>query len=461
MKFHSLRSSLTGTLLAIASSLILGSCGGGGATTNPGQGGGFQILPKDATFYAGIPATIQVLGGRGPYAITSSEPGILPVPNTLNGNILEVVPTNPGVVDTGLAAGDLPVRSVTVTAREVGGASDAAVIKVAQNFLLGYNVSMVASGCATPAGTGGTGGTTTTVAPQACAGGQTTVTLASVFNGSLMGDRSVTLQAIKGPYSWVFPTNDISSGSPVITDAGKTLTAVTDHSGRLTAIMQVDPNVPTQVAVLRVIDTQTGAYIDNAFVIEGSTNGGALTAIPSKLSFTGALTSDCGTGSATVSVLDGAPPYMATSSDLSVRVTPATSNTNPGTFTIEATNPNLCLTGATVLITDSVGARATVTVDTLAGGGSPPTLTVSPAALNLACSSSASVAVVGGSGSYSVVSSHPRVTAVVLGNTITVTRLGAPANPDPAPPYAPTASLLISDGATVVTVVATVPISCT
>ena len=80
-------------------------------------------------------------------------------------------------------------------------------------------------------------------------------------------------------------------------------------------------------------------------MIVGSIAAGTLTAIPSALSFTGLLTTDCGTGSATVSVLDGTPPYMAISSDISVRVTPATSNTNPGTFTIEATNPNLCLTG--------------------------------------------------------------------------------------------------------------------
>ncbi len=448
MKFHSLRSSLTSTFLAVAAGVILGSCGGGGATTNAGQGGAFQVLPKDATFFAGVPATIQVLGGRGPYAVTSSEPGLLPVPNTLNGNILEVVAANPGVIDTGLGPTDLPVRSVTITAREVGGASDATVIKVAQNFLLGYNVSMAASGCsATATGTGGA------AAPQACAGGQTVVRIAPTFNGNLKGDRSITLKAIKGPYSWLFPTNDVN-GNPVV--AGDTLTAVTDHSGVLTAVMQVNPGVATQVGVLRVIDTETGVYIDTAFVIEGSVNAGALTVIPDAFTFTGLLATDCGTGSGTVTVLDGTPPYMATSSDSSVRVSPSTSTTNPGTFTITATNPHLCLTGAAVVITDSVGGRASVSVDTLAGAGTPPAMTVSPTAITLACGASASAAIVGGSGSYSATSSLNRVSVLISGSTITFTRLTG----DPAPPYPTTANVLVSDGSTVTTVVVTVPPSC-
>lgn len=441
MKFHSLRSSLAGTFLAIAASLLLGACGGGGATTNPGQGGTFQIIPAAATFYAGVPATIQVLGGRGPYALSSSDPGVLPVPATLNGNSFEVVPNNPGVVDTGLTAGELQVLSVTITARETGGTSVQATIKVGQNFLLGYGVTMVASGCSASAS--GAGGT----APQACAGGQTTVTLSAVFNGNLQGDRQFTFQALQGPFGWIFPTTGV---------VGNSVTTVSDHLGVATAIMQVNPGVATQVAVLRVIDTATGVYQDVAFVIAGAANAGALTVIPSSFTFTGQLTTDCGTGSGSFQVLDGTAPYTATSSDSSLMVSPATTSSNPGQFTITATNPNLCLTNASVVVTDSIGGRATVTVTTSPGAGTTPAMTVSPTAVTLACGTSASVAVVGGSGSYSAVSSVSRVTSLITSTTITLTRLIH----DPAPPYPTTATVLVSDGTTVVPVTVTIPASC-
>ncbi len=443
MNFHSLRSSLAGTFLAVAASLILTSCGGGGATTNPGQGGAFQIIPAAATFYAGVPATIQILGGRGPYAVSSSDPGVLPVPTTLNGNSFEVVPNNPGVVDTGLTAGELPVRSVTVTARETGGASAQSVIKVGQNFLLGYNVTFSTTTCTAAAGAA--------TAAQACAGGQTLVTVSAVFNGNLQGDRQLTFQAIQGPYGWVFP----ATGA-----VGNSINVVTDHFGTASAILQVNPNVGTQIAVLRVLDTATGVYQDTAFLIAGSPNAGTLTVIPTTFTFGAALASQCGTGQGTVVVLDGTPPYMAVSTDPNVRVTPASSPSNPGQFTISASNPNICLTSASVVITDSTPGnpgRGTVTVTTTQGTTALPALAASPTSLTLVCGGTGSVSVVGGSGSYSASSSLNRVTAVVSGSTVSITRL----TPDPpAPPYPTTVTVSVSDGTSLVPITVTIPATC-
>jgi len=93
--------------------------------------------------------------------------------------------------------------------------------------------------------------------------------------------------------------------------------------------------------------------------------------------------------------------------------------------------------------------------------GSAPTnppLAVSPSSLTLSCGATGAVTVVGGSGSYSVNSTHPRVTASVSGNTVSITRL---AGPDPAGgPFPTTATISITDGATVTSVTATVPAAC-
>ena len=139
---------------ALTASLLLAACGGGGASGNPNQGGPISASPENGTFYAGMPSTITVSGGRKPYAITSSEPGILPVPPIVDANSFEVVPNNPGVVDTGLAADALPVRSVVVSVRDTTGIIVNITIKVAQNFLTGYRLAFVASTCPAPATAG-------------------------------------------------------------------------------------------------------------------------------------------------------------------------------------------------------------------------------------------------------------------------------------------------------------------
>ena len=65
--------------------------------------------------------------------------------------------------------------------------------------------------------------------------------------------------------------------------------------------------------------------------------------------------------------------------------------------------------------------------------------------------------VIGGNGSLSAVTSHPRVQATISGNVLTVTRLV----PDlPVTPYPTTATVAITDGATIVNLTATVPASC-
>src|SRR6187402_784131 len=104
VKVNSMRNAL-GSLFVVMASVMLGSCGGGGAASPGPIGGPPSIDPQVGTLYAGVEYTFTVAGGRPPYTLASSEPQLLAVPTILNGNFFTVVPNNTGVVDTGLPPG--------------------------------------------------------------------------------------------------------------------------------------------------------------------------------------------------------------------------------------------------------------------------------------------------------------------------------------------------------------------
>ena len=441
MKFRSL-TSLASALFALIAALLLTSCGGGGAQGNPNNSAVLTVSPTTGTIFAGVPFPFSITGGRTPYLLSSDQPGILPVPAQTDSNSIQLVAANPGVIDTGLAPGDLPVRTVNLTVRSGDGQAATAVVKVAQNFLTGYGVVFSPLTCPIQTSGGTTG-------IQACAGGETSVQFNAVFNGALFGDRPFKLQVLKGPFAFVFPQG--GTGDSVVVNS--------DHTGHITAILQVTVGVPTQIAVLRVQDVATGVYTDFAFTITGVGNSGTITPIPSALTFTGNLTTDCGVGSSNVLVFDGTPPYSAFSSNPAISVTPSQSNSNPGQFTVSVNaGAPPCPTG-TVIITDAFGARATVAVTSSPGSAKPPTppsFDVQPSSLTLGCAQSGSVTAVGGSGSYSTNSGNPTVTATVSGNTVTITRAG-PAGPGTG---SETVTVSVTDGSTIKTVDVTAPATC-
>ena len=441
MKFQSLGRTWAGWLLAVVAGLGLAACGGGGASTSTGpeQGGAPSLQPDGATFYAGVPNTVFVSGGRRPYTLSSSEPSLMSVPSTLNSGSFQVVPANPGVIDIGLPPGALPVRTVNIQLRDANGNTAAIAVKVALNFLTGYGASFT-SNCPAPAGQ---------PIPAACAGGDTVVFLTPTTNGNLFGNKQLRLDVIRGPFVFVDPSG-ATFPSIVVT---------TDHSGSTQAFLRVNRNVTGQFGTLRVTDVATGVFVDEVFPINGAASS-TLTIIPNTFTFTGALTTQCGTGSGDFVVFDGVPPYTAISSDPNLRVSPTTTNANPGIFTVTAFNNSICLTNATVVVTDSAGGRATVTVNTIAGSqtpATPPPLVVQPTTVTLACGTSGSVSAVGGTGTFIVNSTHPRVTAAAGGNTITITRL---AGDPPSSSFPTTGSVSVSDGTTIQTITVTVPANC-
>jgi hypothetical protein len=435
--------------LALAASLLLSACGGGGASVNPNQAGTTLTLePTEGTFYGGVPATMTIQGGRPPFAVTSSEPNVLPVPPIVNSNTFDVLPNNPSVIDAGLPVGSLPIRTVNVDVHDSAGNTATSKIHVGQNFLTGYGILFGSSTCPPPANA-----TATTVITP-CAGGDTTITFTATSNGILHGNEQFRLDVVRGQFSFFDP---LSSTTTVT----QSLLVNSDHSGTVTAVIRVPGGVPTQVAVLRITEVGSGVSTQEVFTITGTSSTLTLTAIPSSISFTGALSTQCGTGSSDVFIFDGAPPYTALTTNPNVSVVAVTPNAQPGRFTVTANNPNVCLAAVPVIFLDSLGNRTTITVTTALGSTvvpPPSALTVAPAAITLTCGATGSVSVVGGTGAYSVSSSSPVVSATVSGNTISITRH---ATPDPAGgPFPATSQVSVTDGASAVFVTVTVPTTC-
>jgi hypothetical protein len=463
VKLDSIRSSLTGSVFAIATSLLLGSCGGGGAGSPGPIGGPPQIQPSTGTLYAGVEYTITIAGGRPPYTVSSSEPALLSVPTVLDGNFFTVIPANPGVIDAGLPPGSVPTRSVTITMRDsVGSTAATSGLSVAQNFFTGYGV-FFSSNCASAAGG---------AAPAACAGGETAVEVSATINGNLYGNREYRFEILRGPISWFFPNNQTQGG----TISGNTVTTRTDHEGDAHVWFRVANNVATQIAAIRVVDVATGASTVHVFTIGGTPINGVLEAIPEEFTFTGINSAQCGTGFADFLVFDGIPPYTATSTSPNLTVfrtgdlppfpTTITSNSQPGRFTLQATNPNVCLADVPIIITDVNNNRTTVTVTTEPGSAPPPPtpVSVTPGSLTLNCGQSGSVSVLGGptgTASFSVSSPDPRVSATASGRTVTVTRAAAdvPTVP-PTPPGTISYIVTVTDGATSTTIGISAPAVC-
>jgi hypothetical protein len=425
---------------AVISSLILGSCGGGGAGTTPEfQGGNLNLQPSGGTFYAGVAYQFQINGGLRPYTVSSSEPVTFPVPTTVNGNTFMVIPNNPAVIDTGLGPEDLPGRTVQVVVRDRLGTTFTSAttngIFVARNFLTGYGVFFTQVGAPD---------VTCDEAAQACAGGDSIIQMQAAIHGLLQSNRSYRFEVIRGNYQFVVPE---SPSNPTATLANS-VTVVSDHQGIALARIRVPASAQTQLATLRVIDVATGVYTDHVFVIQRGEVEGTLTALPNSFTFTGPREGICGTGTGDFLVFDGTTPYTAVSSSPHVTVTPTSTSANPGRFTISANNSSVCVDNATIVITDALGRRTTVTVDTAEGTEQLPPLAVSPTTVNLAdtCGFSASVSVVGGVGGFSTNSTHPRVVANVSGNTLTISRLPSG---DGAQVFPTTATISVTDGATI------------
>lgn len=438
MKFHN----FLAFLLAFMASLFVAGCGGGGAAADPDKLGEIRIQPEEGFFYAGVVGIITVSGGRAPYSLTSSEPAVLPVPAILHGHSFQVIPNNPGVVDSDITEGEVPSRSVTIAVRDSQSFTVEAVIHVAQNFLTGYSFTF--------------GPTTCAEGTVACAGGETALRFSPTANALRRGNVPMRLEITRGPCRWTDPigTNNLVT----------IYNTRTDHAGIITAILKCPGGITAQIGAFRIVDVDSGVSVEHVFLISSEpASEGDLVAIPDSFTFTGPNTTTCGTGVADFLVFGGQPPFTAISSaPNAVSVTPE-STSNPGRFTINAFNPAFCVSDASIIVQDSAGGRVIVSVTTEPGSAdppAPPAMTVSPTTMTLACNTCGTATVVGGSGSYTTSSGHPGITVTpVVGGNFNICRVTSPP-PGPDGPFAPTGNVSVSDGSQIRSVTVTVPTTC-
>jgi len=402
-----LQSKLSVAFIA-AAALVLSSCGGGGATSSPNNTGALQLTPGTASIYAGVPYTLNISGGLPPYLVTSSEPTLVELNFTTSDHAFTFVARNPGVVDVGLDPNEVPRRTVNIQVRDSAGTSISNAYNVLQNFFTGYGESY-SSTCASSTGTG--------PAPQACSGADSIVTLIPVSNGSLYGNRAFQFDKVRGDYQFVV---EDPAAVPQLVNR---LTVRTDQNGRAFARLRVTNNAPTQLATYTVTDIATGVTMNAVFLIVQLPSVDTITVLPSdSFSFTGSLATRCGAGSADLFVSGGSPPYSVSgTTGLSLSATTLANSGDRLSFAQPLTAPPC--QNSSIVIRDSRGASATVTIEVAAGSGTVPAITPVPATIaSLLCGQTSQVTVVGGLGGYSVTSSHPQITATVVGNTVSITR---------------------------------------
>jgi hypothetical protein len=430
-----LQSKLSVAFIA-AAALVLASCGGGGATSSPGSAGNLQLLPGAGSIYAGVPTTFNIVGGRAPYLVTSSEPTLIEVGFTTSSNDFTIVARNPGVIDPQSDPDEVPRRTVNIEVRDSNGRATTNTYFVLQNFFTGYG-AFYANTCAAP---------TAADAPQACSGTDTVVNLVPVSNGTLYGDRDFELRKVRGDFQWV---HENPATTPQLVD---TIRVRTDHEGKAIIRMRVTIAAPTQIATYTVTDVATGATTTHNFIIVQQAAFDVITLVPNEVTFTGGLATECGLGSADVFVFGGTPPYTVTA-PAGLAISPTTVASSGGKFAVTAPRASApCPPDATVLVADSRGSIGTVTVIRAAGAGTPPKLAVSPDTIaSLTCGAAIPVTVVGAAG-LTATSQHPRITATVSGNTVMIRRL----SPDPGPgPYPSSGTVTVTDGSTIVTITIT------
>ena len=418
-----------------AAALFLTSCGGGGATSSPTVGS-LQLLPGTGSLYAGVPYTFNIVGGRKPYLVTASEPTLLELGYTVDGNTFTVVPRNPGVVDPATDPNIVPSRTVNIEVRDSNGASTTNAFNVLQNFFTGYRESYQST-----CGTVGTGDP-----PQACSGTDTLAFIFPVSNGTIYGNREFQFDKVRGDYQFVVEDPAVV---PQLVDR---IRVRTDHQGSAFVRMRVTSAAPTQLATYKVTDIATGATMDLVVLIVQQAVVDAISLMPNELTFTGGLSTSCGHGTADVFVFGGTPPYTVTGSG-GAAVSPTTVATSGGKFAVTVgVGVPPCPANASVVVTDSRGAIATVTVTVNPGSGSPTPLAAAPTTVDtLTCGASTAITVIGGGGSLSATSQHPRIRATLTGNTLTLTRLAG----DPAGPYPTSGTVTVTDGSTIATITIT------
>lgn len=414
--------------------LLVAGCGSGGVSNTVVDPNRLTVLPAAATLYSGMPTTFTISGGTGAYIVSSSNQQVVPVSGASSGSL--IVAPNPVLADT----------PVTLTIRDTGTNAPVTAALTIKPNPVGNSVTI------TPTATQGG------CAPAVCSGGDAEVTATISQGGIPLAARGVRLEVISGSFRFIVNPPGTAEVLATVTDV------VSDEVGKVRARIRVLADAPNQTALLQVTDLGTLAFSRASFVIAQSTGSSSgFTLVPTSITFTGASTAQCAPEgrTAVVYVFGGNPPYTILNTGDSI----FTTNTDVvlesgGSFSIRTTGD---CGSFPIIVRDSAGRTASVTVENKAGTVAPNPVVVAPDAVTIADAglscTGASGAVAGGVGPpYFVGNGSSAYLVTIAGSTVSITRRGGA--PNPAPPVPPpavqgTTLIGVSDGQTTATITIT------
>jgi hypothetical protein len=370
-------------LAAVAGTLGLSACGGGsGAPNNPFLGP-LTVLPNAVVAYSGVPTTLTISGGTGPYKAFSSNSAVLPVPQTVPGTTVLLLANNVNV-DT-----DVTINiQETGTVQPVGVQVPVTVTVRAAPLLNSLTITPNLADCGTGAICSGQNGTAsvTVLGPQ----------------GASLAGRAVRFDVLGTAYA--IATNN--PAQPFVSS----LVVVSDANGVASVIIKANVSAATQFVQMRATDLTSGQQLTGNFIIQQITDGSKiLTVVPDNAKITGAFKGQCSTGFATdYYIYGGTPPYRVTSTfPNSITLLSSTVNTNGGFF--RAVTNGSCVDPLTFSILDATGRQTTTKLSNVEGTEDAPkvetvAVTVEPKTVkDAACSNKTfNFVIVGGLPPYNV-----------------------------------------------------------
>ena len=350
-------------LLALAGTLGLTACGGGGGaingpTTPTTPTPTLVTLPAGIVVaYAQVPSTIKIAGGVAPYQALSNNSAVLPVPLNVSGDTIVLV-ANPVAVGA-----DVPV-AITVSDQSGQTAIANVTVRYAPLFENGLVVTPSSSNCGTNVCDGDTAGV---------------LAVATGVGSAPLPGRQIRFDVVYGAFS-------ILTSNPA-QPATSTLTVVTDAAGAAQVQIQASAGATTQQAQIRATDVTTGQQQIANFVIERKTSTTNLSVIPPTATIQTQYNNSCSTGfNVDYYIYGGTPPYtVASTFPTGVVISPSVVGSSGSFF--RATTNGTCVNPLTFTIQDSAGKTTTAQLLNIPGTQAPPgtapaTLTVTPSSVS-------------------------------------------------------------------------------
>jgi hypothetical protein len=401
--------------------LALSGCGGSSSSSTPAATTSTLLAAPSAFIAFGNTAnTVGITGGKGPFAVVSSNPTLLPVTASISGASFTFTPGNVAVA-----------TPVTLTVTDSAAATSAVTVTVTPATIAAPLITITPASASVCAPVNNAATSAATLCEGEAASASVTVRDSA---GVAIANRSVRFEVLTVGVAMA-PT----ATTPVF---GRIATVDTNAQGVATVALRADVGGASEAAFIRATDTVSTHRVDTWVMVLKQTNAvSALSVVPTTGGLVGYYASECSRVRREYNVYGGTAPYsvslpagsllvLANESAAAAPGAAVIVANSGGRFMVESAASTTCTSGSTALtITDATGAtfaaayavtpgsagRPTASVDLAI---SPPTLTLNADPLSSYCStSSGSFTISGGTAPYVVSTSIPQISASLSGGT--------------------------------------------